>query len=215
VLSSVFLFVACVADLSENRSVAEVQEPAPAGVAAEVAPTMIDGLPVPTVIAAKVLAVSRPESSLGALGAKITATHPITLHRFAGAVGMDGEAVTGLAFAAEVASLEADHPKLTKHLVGEDFLWAEKYPHATFRSTAVAVGAEGGGTHTVSGDLTIRGKTVRISFPATIAATPAAVTANTEFVIDRKAFGVVYPGRPDDLVQDNVVLKIAFVAPRV
>ena len=40
------------------------------------------------------------------------------------------------------------------------------------------------------------------------------VSANTEFVINRQDFGVVYPGKADDLVQDNVALKISFVAPR-
>lgn len=29
-----------------------------------------------------------------------------------------------------------------------------------------------------------------------------------------KDFGVVYPGKPDDLVQDDVALQISFVAPR-
>ena len=40
------------------------------------------------------------------------------------------------------------------------------------------------------------------------------VSAKTEFVINRQDFGVTYPGRADDLVQDNVAMQIEFVAPR-
>ena len=32
--------------------------------------------------------------------------------------------------------------------------------------------------------------------------------------IDRQDFEITYPGKPDDLIQDNVVLTLSFVAPR-
>ena len=41
---------------------------------------------------------------------------------------------------------------------------------------------------------------------------PLVVLEVAEFVIDRKDFGVVYPGRPDDLIKDNVRLTIELVA---
>ena len=112
------------------------------------------------------------------------------------------------------AGLQGEVAKLTAHLKAEDFLWAEKYPHATFQSTEVKAGGTDGFSHTVTGDLMIRGKTLRVSFPANITVSPTEVGANTEFVVDRKNFDVVYPGKADDLVQDNVVLKVNFVAPR-
>jgi hypothetical protein len=33
-------------------------------------------------------------------------------------------------------------------------------------------------------------------------------------VINRKDFGIVYPGKPDDLIRDEVVLELAVKAPR-
>lgn len=209
---SLFL-VACAPDLSKDRPVAEtkpVEQPAPVEAPAPAAAE----LAAPALTAPKVLAVDAGKSKLGALGAKITATHPVDFHKFAGQVGIDGENVTGVSFAADIATLESDHPKLTAHLKGEDFLWAEKYPQATFVSKSVTAGGSDGHTHTVTGELTIRGKTASVTFPATINVTPAEVTAKTEFVINRKDFDVVYPGKPDDLVQDNVVLKVDFTAPR-
>lgn len=212
---SLLALFACAPDLSENRPVAEVQAPPPTAAPAPApATTMVDGLPVPALAAPTVLNVAASQSTLGALGAKITATHPITFHKFAGQVGLDGETVTGISFAADIASLEADAPKLTAHLKKEDFLWADQFPQATFVSTAVAPGGADGHTHTVTGDLTIRGKTVQVKFPATLLVEAGQVKAKTEFVINRKDFAVVYPGKPDDLVQDNVVLQVMFVAPR-
>lgn len=195
--------VACVADVGEGHVAATVEEaPAPAAAPVE-APT------------GTALAVDPARSSLRALGAKITATHPIDFPRFTGSVTVDGDTVTGIAFEVDMASLESDHPKLTSHLKNADFFDVGRFPKATFRSTEISAGAtEAGATHTVKGDLTIRGTTKRVGFPATVTVAPGEVEARTEFVIDRKDFGVVYPGKPDDLVQDNVRMTIAFVAPR-
>ena len=38
------------------------------------------------------------------------------------------------------------------------------------------------------------------------------MTATTEFVLNRQDFGITYPGRPDDLIQDNVRMNITLVA---
>jgi hypothetical protein len=34
------------------------------------------------------------------------------------------------------------------------------------------------------------------------------VTFDTEFAINRKDFGIVYPGKTDDLIRDEVVLRL-------
>ncbi|MEQ1566667.1 MAG: YceI family protein [Myxococcota bacterium] len=205
------MWLACAPDPGEGKPKAEVVAVDPAPVAAPAAAPQ-GGLPVPAV-AGTPLKLDRAKSRVDAVGAKITATHPIVFHTFDGVVGVEGDVVKGVAFAVEVASLEADKPKLTTHLKDADFLDAPTYPHATFASTEITAGGEGG-THTVTGDLTIHGKTLRVTFPATIAVGAAEVSAKTEFTIDRQDFGVTYPGRPDDLVKDNVVLKIDLVAPR-
>ena len=62
--------------------------------------------------------------------------------------------------------------------------------------------------YTVLGNLDFHGVTKSISFPATIALPANRVTVSAEFVINRKDFGVVYPGMPDNLIRDDVVLSI-------
>ena len=53
----------------------------------------------------------------------------------------------------------------------------------------------------------MHGVTRAITFPATIGVSANEVTVNAEFAINRKDFGIVYPGKPDDLIADDVALK--------
>ncbi len=211
-LLCVFL-AACAADVGDGKAKATVSE-VPNAPTPPSAPAT-DGFVVPALTAAKLLDVDVAQSKLGALGAKITAQHPIVFHEFAGKVGLEGDTVTGVAFSAKIASLEADQERLTGHLKKPDFLDAVAYPYATFGSTEIKQQiAKDGTTDTVTGDLTIHGVTKRVTFPATILVDATKVFASAEFVINRQDFGVTYPGKPDDLVQDNVVIQVSFVAPR-
>jgi polyisoprenoid-binding protein YceI len=106
----------------------------------------------------------------------------------------------------KTASISADDPKLTEHLKTPDFFDVAKFPEATFVSTAIKAGGEGGATHTVTGNLTMHGVTKAITFPATIAVTPDAATVESSFSINRKDFGLNYAGAADNAIRDNVVL---------
>jgi polyisoprenoid-binding protein YceI len=109
----------------------------------------------------------------------------------------------------DMTTVSVDVPKLTAHLKTADFFDVEKYPHARFTSTTIRPGGENGATHTVSGNLDLHGVTRSITFPATIRVAPDEVDADAEFAIDRKAFGIVYPGVPDDLIKDQVLVKLS------
>jgi hypothetical protein len=65
-----------------------------------------------------------------------------------------------------------------------------------------------GGTHTITGNFDLHGVKKSISFPATIQVSPDSVSANAEFSINRKDFGINYPGKADDLIRDGVVIKL-------
>lgn len=201
---AISLLIACAEDVGKDKAVATVEEPP-----ADPTPT------APVAAEVKTLPVDASKSSIDALGAKVTAQHPIKFGTFTGSVGLAGEALAAVAFEVDVATLVSDDEKLTGHLKDKDFLDVATFPKATFTSTEVKAGSDQAGfTHTVSGDLTIRGQTKRVTFPARIQLSPTEVAASSEFVINRQDFGVTYPGRADDLVQDNVGLKISLIAPR-
>jgi polyisoprenoid-binding protein YceI len=70
-----------------------------------------------------------------------------------------------------------------------------------------------GATHTVTGNLTLHGVTKSISFPAKIAVSGDRATLDSEFFINRKDFGITYPGKANDLIRDEAVIKLAVHGP--
>ena len=114
----------------------------------------------------------------------------------------------------ETASIFVDDPKLEDHLKSPDFFDVAKFPKAHFTSTAIKSGGEAGATHTVTGNLELHGVTKTITFPATIRPGADRVEVDAEFSINRKDWNIVYPGMPDDLIQDNVLIKLTLRANR-
>ena len=92
--------------------------------------------------------------------------------------------------------------------MNDDFFASTEHPEAKFVSTEIRKGGEGGATHTVEGNLTLRGETKGISFPATITVDGGAVAVKSEFSINRKDFGMTYDGKADNLINDLVVIKL-------
>ncbi len=110
----------------------------------------------------------------------------------------------------DTTSLWSDNERLTGHLKSADFFEVETYPTASFVSTAIAANEEGG--YTMTGNLDLHGVTKQVSFPATIEVGVEEVRAKAEFAIKRFDFGIVYPGKPDDLIRDDVLIKLDLVA---
>jgi len=102
--------------------------------------------------------------------------------------------------------------KLEGHLKSPDFFDVANFPEATFEITSVTAGAEAG-TATISGNLTMRGVTKNITFPATVTeATETSVKASADFNVLREDWGLVYKGMADDLISKEFNLKVELVA---
>jgi len=122
---------------------------------------------------------------------------------------VDGKAEKSrVAFEIEMASLFSDSEGLTKHLQTGDFFEIEKFPKASFISTGIAPPPGGNGNYTVTGELVMRGVKKSITFPATIDVKGDEANVKAEFSINRKDFGIVYAGKADDLIRDDVVLRL-------
>ena len=145
-------------------------------------------------------------STVDFVGAKVIGDHKGSIKKVGGTATIRGGKVTALSVIAHMESVESDNPKLTGHLKSPDFFDTATFPTSTFESTEVREGGEGGATHTVSGKLTLHGVTKKLTFPATISVTNAGATGKAEFKINRKDFGIVYPGMPDNLIKDEVLL---------
>ena len=150
--------------------------------------------------------VVRSESKIGFVGSKVTGSHNGGFTNFAGTVSVaDGKVVTTTEIKIAMASTWSDAEKLTGHLKSADFFDAEKFPTTTFTVTAIEPASDG---QKVTGNLALHGVTNSISFPAKIEVADASLTVKAEFAINRKDFGINYPGKTDDLIRDNVVIKL-------
>jgi polyisoprenoid-binding protein YceI len=181
---------------------------ATAGAAAEAGYTKPSG--------AETLAISPEGSKVEFVGAKVTASHNGAFNQFSGAIDfVAGRPETSrVTLEIDMNSVVTDNERLTGHLKSPDFFDTEKFPKATFVSTEIKpVGADGA-THTITGNLDLHGVKKSVTFPARLELTPQAVAVTSEFAINRKEFGILYPGKADDLIRDDVLIKLAIKAPR-
>jgi polyisoprenoid-binding protein YceI len=150
-----------------------------------------------------------PASKIAFTGAKITNKHEGAFRSFEGTIGLvaNDPVMSAVQVDIDVASLTTDSEKLASHLKSADFFDVAKFPKATFRSTTVRPGSAPA-TFNVTGKLELHGVTKPLTFPATLRVTPGAVDAEAEFKINRKDYGIVYPGMPDDLISDDVTIKL-------
>ena len=110
---------------------------------------------------------------------------------------------------------------LDGHLKSADFFDVAKYPTVKFDITKVedlAAGTESktvGANKTVSGNLTIKDKTVNVTFPAKVEITENNVTVDSKFTINRQDWGLSYgaEGDPKDwMISQEVGLELHIVA---
>jgi polyisoprenoid-binding protein YceI len=165
---------------------------------------------------AETLAISPESSKVEFVGAKMTASHNGSFNQFSGAIDF----VAGKPESSRVTididmnSVVTDNERLTGHLKSPDFFDTARFPKATFVSTEIKPGGADGATHTITGNLDLHGVKKSVIFPARLEVTPRAVAVASEFAINRKEFGILYPGKVDDLIRDDVVIKLTIRAPR-
>jgi polyisoprenoid-binding protein YceI len=160
-------------------------------------------------IAGERYSITPENSKIRFVGAKVTGHHNGSFEKFSGTIDYAGQPEKSrVSITIDVNSITTDDPILTAHLKTPDFFDAAKYPQATFESTEIRSGGEGGATHTITGNLQMHGVTKSITFPAKIAVASDAITVDSSFSINRKDFGINYAGASDNLIRDDVVLTL-------
>jgi polyisoprenoid-binding protein YceI len=170
-----------------------------------------DAAPAPEKHEGVTFVIDPEQSTLSFVGSKITGSHDGGFNRFGGTIELVDNDPTASHVTIEIdaTSLWADDDRLTEHLKSPDFFEVETYPEASFESTSIEQTADG---YTVTGNLTLHGVTKSVSFPAQIEVGESGIGARAEFFVKRFDFGIVYPGKPDDLIRDEVVIGFDLVA---
>jgi polyisoprenoid-binding protein YceI len=141
-------------------------------------------------------------STLGWLAKKVTGQHNGTVQFKEGTVLVSGNQVTGGTFVVDMNSIKVEdltdagyNAKLVGHLRSDDFFSVDKNQTATFAITNVAQlkNADANGNNaTITGNLTIKGITKPVSFPAKVGVKDGVAAASGTAIIDRTQFDIRY-----------------------
>ncbi len=157
------------------------------------------------------------QSKIEFVGTKRIGSHNGTMQLKEGEVIVAGSDITGGKFVIDMNTVqthdqdEKGNAKLTGHLKSADFFDVENHPEAIFEIVSVVPGVENpeelilkDATHTITGNLTIKGITNSITFPAKVHVGDNQVHATANFNIDRTKWDIVYGN--DQSLGDSFIL---------
>jgi len=171
-----------------------------------------------TVIYAQTMEVNPELSSIHWEGKKIGGKHDGYIHMKSGSFELESEQIVSGTFVVDMTSItntdlkdEGRNQRLVGHLKSDDFFGVETYPTASFK--VVQATKFTNGKATLTGDITIKNKTERISFDVT----KDGMTYSAEVEIDRSKFDVRYGSKSffndlgDNAIDDIFTLLIKLV----
>lgn len=129
-------------------------------------------------------------------------------------------AASSVSFTIQAASIDTDNADRDNHLRSPDFFDVEKFPTLTFSSTSVkAVDAD---TLEVTGDLTMKGQTKKVTVPVELLGSVKTARGEkagfeTAFKLDRKEYGITWNRALDTggaILGDEVKITISIEADR-
>ena len=132
-----------------------------------------------------------------------------TLKLKSGEITVENDAVTSGEFVIDMTTLKVDPASVTEadkkpadleaHLKNADFFDVEKQPTSDFKITAVAdlagelpKDAVAGANKTISGNLTLLGKTLNVSFPAKVTVAEGKASIEAKFTVNRADWGIKF-----------------------
>ena len=132
-----------------------------------------------------------------------------TLNLKSGEITVENNAVTSGEFVIDMTTLKVDPASVTEadkkpadleaHLKNADFFDVEKQPTSDFKITAVAdlagelpKDAVAGANKTISGNLTLLGKTLNVSFPAKVTVAEGKASIQAKFTVNRADWGIKF-----------------------
>lgn len=173
--------------------------------------------------AADTFKVDLAGSSVKWVANKVGGSHNGTITPSSGSLIFDGKNLKGGEFVIDMTSITIldltgnSNQNLLRHLKNDDFFSVDKFPTANFKITNVTkAGAE---RVNVTGNLTIKGITSPITFPATIKAQKNVLVAVAKGVkVDRTKYDIKYRSKNffgdigDKAIDDEFILDINLVA---
>ncbi len=176
----------------------------------------------------KTLVVSTADSKVNWLGKKVTGQHNGTINVSKGEVKVDNGKVTGGKVEIDMKTIKnldltdaETNAKLVGHLSSADFFEADKYPTSTLELVKVEELKDANkpnANSNVTANLTMKGVTKSITFPAEIKIENGVLTAKADFDVDRTDWNIKYGSGKffdnlgDKMINDKFNLNISILA---
>lgn len=163
--------------------------------------------------------INTSKSVIAWTGKKVTGQHTGNLSLKSGELVMKKGKITGGTFEIDMKSMTNTdikdagmNQKLIGHLKSEDFFSVDKYPVARLvitRSTTTD-----GLNYDITGDLTIKGKTLPVNYKAIVTKNGSQAVAKASITVDRAKYDVRYgsksffEGLGDNLIYDEFLVDV-------
>ena len=167
--------------------------------------------------------VNKTESQVRWEASKVTGTHWGYVPLKNATLDYSGGKIKGGSFDMDMVNLTVEDltdakskGNLTGHLKSDDFFSVEKFNTSSFKITEAK--SSNGTDYTITGNLTIKGITQKISFPAKVSVAGKKVTATGQIKFDRTKFEIKYRSGSyfedlaDKMIYDEVKLDVKLVA---
>ncbi len=167
--------------------------------------------------------VNAEKSVLKWNGKKVTGEHTGMVKLNDGAMIVEGGKLTGGTFTFDMNSITCTdltdpgyNAKFIGHMKSEDFFNTAKFPTSTFKITKVT--PKSGSTYDITGDMTIKGITNKVTFPATVKTTANGLEAEGKATLDRTKYDIRYGSKSffenigDKAIYDDFTVEMKLVA---
>lgn len=160
------------------------------------------------------------------IGEKVAGAHNGTINIQSGTLDLHANKISGGSFVIDMNSIQCLdlkdpkwNEKLVGHLKSDDFFSVAKHQTAKFVITkAVEQKGENGNNYMITGNLTIKGITHEISFPAKISMSGNTIKASADFKVNRTKWNIKYGSGSffdnlgDKAIADDFQVKINLTA---
>ena len=169
--------------------------------------------------------VDTKASALGWLAKKVTGQHDGSIQIKNGALDITNNQLVGGNFIIDMTTIKVldikdpdTNKKLLGHLNSKDFFAVDNYKEAKFVITSAKSKLSDKGNYSITGNLTIKGKTHPVTFPAKVDINGSNVTASAVITFDRSKYDVRYGSGSffenlgDKTIYDEVDMNVKLVA---
>lgn len=167
--------------------------------------------------------INPTQSSVKWVGKKVTGEHSGNVTISGGSLTAANNVITAGSVDIDLSTITstditdpASNAKLIGHLKSADFFNTATYPKATLAITSVKLKTKD--NYDVTGNLTIKGITNPVTFPAVIQTTADKITATAVITIDRTKYDIKYRSTSyfgdlgDKAIDNNFILNSTIIA---